>query len=123
MTALQWAIVWAFIGAVVVVVAVLIEPDTGHIPRKLVPLMVAVPSAAFGAIAGLIFASVTAPVSFGFHLGRRETTLVGAAIGGATGFVFMNLLAHSVVTIVLGVLLGALLAFRSTRPETSLQTE
>jgi len=37
MTTLKWAAVWALAGAAMGVVATLIEPDTGHIPRHLVP--------------------------------------------------------------------------------------
>lgn len=81
--------------------------------------MIAVPSAAFGAVAGLIFASVVTPVNISASLGPKGRTLIGAMIGAATGMVFMNLLAHSIVTVLLGAGLGALLAFRFARPEAS----
>ena len=114
-TGLKWAAVWALAGAAMGVVATLIEPDTGHIPRHLVPLMIAVPSAAFGVVAGLIFASVVAPVKINVSLGPKGRALFGGVVGGATGMVFMNMLAHSVVTVLLAALLGALLAVRFTR--------
>jgi hypothetical protein len=75
MTTLTWAVVWALAGAAMGVVATLIEPDTGHIPRHLVPVMIAVPSAAFGAVAGLIFASVMASVNITVSLGPKGRTL------------------------------------------------
>jgi hypothetical protein len=123
MTAFKWAAVWALAGAAMGVVATLIEPDTGHIPRHLVPLMIAVPSAAFGAIAGLIFASVVAPGNISVSLGPKGRTLLGSVIGGLTGLVFMNLLTHSVVAVLFAAILGALLAIRFTRLETTVEKE
>ncbi|SRR6266481_2165600 len=121
MMTLKWAAAWALAGAAMGVVATLIEPDTGHIPRHLVPVMIAVPSAAFGAVAGLIFASVVASVNISVSLGPKGRTLLGSVIGGLTGLVFMNLLAHSVLTVLSAALLGALLAIRFTKPETPVE--
>jgi len=92
-TALKWAIVWGLVGAAMGVLATTLEPDTGHIPRNLVPLMMAVPSAVFGAIAGLIFASVMTPVHVSDFLGPRGRVVLGAVIGATAGTIFMNLLA------------------------------
>jgi len=116
-TALKWAVVWALAGAAMGVVATLIEPDTGHIPHNLIPLMMGVPSAIFGAIAGLIFASVMTPVRISSLLGLKGRMFLGSAVGAIAGIVFMNLLAHSVITILLAAFLGGALAARFTRPE------
>lgn len=116
-TALKWAIVWGLAGAATGVVATMIEPDTGHIPRHLVPLMVGVPSAAFGGLAGLILASVMTPAHIGDFVGLRGRVVLGGIIGGTAGIVFMNLLAHSVITIILAALLGAVLAARFAKSE------
>ena len=116
-TAFKWAIVWGLVGAAMGVLATTLEPDTGHIPRNLVPLMMAVPSAVFGAIAGLIFASVLTAVHVSDFLGPRGRVVLGTVIGATAGIVFMNLLAHSVITIILAAFLGAALAARFARSE------
>jgi hypothetical protein len=116
-TTLKWAIVWGLAGAAMGVVATLIEPDTGHIPRKLVPVMIGLPSAAFGAVAGLLFASVLVPAHISASLGPTGRVVLGGVVGGAVGMIFMNLLAHSVVTVLLAAFLGAALAARFARPE------
>jgi len=56
-----WALLWGLTGAAAGAVMTLIDPDTGHIPRAMVPLMIGVPSAVFGALAGLLFALVVVP--------------------------------------------------------------
>ena len=94
----------------------LIDPDTGHIPRTMVPLMIGVPSAVFGALAGLLFALVVVPAGIRIPLGTTGRTLLGATVGGIVGIVFMNILAHSIVTVALAALLGAALGARFTRP-------
>ncbi len=116
-TAGTWAVVWGLVGAAVGAVSTVVEPDTGHIPRNLVPLMMGVPSAVFGAIAGLIFASVMAPVRISSLLGPKGRMFLGAAVGATAGIVFMNLLAHSFITILLAAFLGGALAARFTRSE------
>ncbi len=116
-TTVTWAVVWGLVGAAVGAVATVIEPDTGHIPRNLVPLMMGVPSAVFGAIAGLIFASVMAPVRISSLLGPKGRVFLGGAVGATAGIIFMNLFAHSVITILLAALLGGALAVRFTRSE------
>ncbi len=112
-----WAVVWGLVGAAAGAVATVIEPDTGHIPRNLVPLMMGVPSAVFGAIAGLIFASVMAPVRISSLLGPKGRMLLGGAVGATVGIIFMNLFAHSVISILLAALLGGSLAARFARSE------
>ncbi len=116
-TTVTWAVVWGLVGAAVGAVSTVVEPDTGHIPRNLVPLMMGVPSAVFGAIAGLIFASVMAPVRISSLLGPKGRMFLGAAVGATAGIVFMNLLAHSVITILLAAFLGGALAARFARSE------
>ena len=41
-TALQWALAWGLTGAAAGVVMILVEPDTGHIGRSFVPIMVGI---------------------------------------------------------------------------------
>jgi hypothetical protein len=116
-TALTWAVVWGMAGEGVGVVGTIIDPDTGHIPRQIVPVMIGIPSAAFGAVAGLIFASITTRAGISTALGAGGRTIVGCIIGEIAGIVFMNILAHSIIAVVLAALLGAALGARITRPE------
>ena len=120
-TALKWAVVWGLAGAAAAALATVIEPDTGHIPRHLVPLMVGVPSAAFGCLAGLLFAAVMAPVRIRDLVGLTGRVILGGFIGGTVGILFMNLLAHSVLTVILAAFLGAVLGGRVAKSGTSLQ--
>jgi hypothetical protein len=78
--------------------------------------MIGVPSAAFGALAGLLFALVVVPADIRIPLGTTGRTLLGATVGGIVGLVFMNILAHSIVTVGLAALLGSALGARFTRP-------
>jgi hypothetical protein len=114
-TTVIWAVVWGLVGAAVGAVATVIQPDTGHIPRNLVPLMIGVPSGVFGAIAGLIFASVMAPVRISSLVGLKGRIFLGTVVGATAGIVFMNLLAPSVLTVFLAALLGGVLAVRFVR--------
>ena len=63
--------------------------DTGHVPHRLVPVMIDVPSAALGAIAGLNFASVMAPANINVLVGPKGRALLGGILGDAIGQVFM----------------------------------
>jgi hypothetical protein len=114
-TTLTWAIAWGLVGAAVGAVSTVIKPDTGYIPHNFVPLMMGVPRAAFGAMAVPIFASVMAPVRITSLLGLKGRMLLGAVVGAIAGIVLMNLLAHSVITILLATFLGAALAARFAR--------
>jgi hypothetical protein len=67
-----WALLWGLTGAAVGAVMTLIDPDTGHIPRTMVLLMIGVPSAVFGALAGLLFALVVVPAAFASHSAPPE---------------------------------------------------
>jgi len=116
-TTVTWAVVWGLVGAAVGAVATVIEPDTGHIPRNLVPLMMGVPSAVFGAIAGLIFASVMARAHISSLLGPKGRMFLCGSLVATVGIIFMNLFAHSVITILLAALLGGALAVRFARSE------
>lgn len=116
-TALKWAVVWGLVGAAMGAVATIVEPDTGHIPRNLVPLMIGLPSSVFGFIAGLIFAFVMTPIQVNSFLGLKGRVFLGAIVGATAGIVFMNLLAHSVVAILLAAFLGGTLAARFVRSE------
>lgn len=111
-----WALLWGLTGAAAGAILTLIDPDTGHIPRAMVPLMIGVSSAVLGALAGLLFALIVVPAGIRIPLGTTGRTLLGATVGGIVGIVFMNILAHSIVTIALASLLGAALGARFTRP-------
>jgi hypothetical protein len=123
MTTLKWAVVWGLAGAAMGVVATLIEPDTGHIPRNLVPVMIGVPRAVFGAVAGLLFASVMVSAHIQASLGPTGRAALGGAVGAAVGMIFMNLLAHSVVTVVFAAFWGAALAARFARRKSLAEKE
>jgi hypothetical protein len=70
----------------------------------------------FGAVTGLLLALIVVPAGIRIPLGTTGRTLVGATVGGIVGIVFMNILAHSIVTVALAALLGAALGARFTRP-------
>jgi hypothetical protein len=57
------------------------------------------------------------PVHVSDFLGPRGRVVLGAVIGGTAGIIFMNPLAHSVITIILAAFLGAALAARFARSE------
>ena len=106
----KWAVAWGIVGALARLVSILVDPDTGHIPNYDVPLMIGVPSAAFGALAGLMFASLS------YSVRRKNPTsanraLLGAAVAGAAGFAFMKVLAHSILVIPITALLGSVLGW------------
>jgi chromate transport protein ChrA len=83
--------------------------------------MIGLPSAVCGAIAGLIFASVMTPIQVGAYLGLKGRVALGTIVGATAGIVFMNLLAHSVLTIFLAAFLGGALAARFVRSEATYQ--
>jgi hypothetical protein len=116
-TTVTWAVVWGLAGAAMGVVMIVISPATGHIARPMVPVIVGIPSAAFGAIAGCLFACIMSAESVSRALGRWGRSVLGLIMGGAAGVVFMDLLAHSIVTVVLAALLGAVLAAWYAGPE------
>ncbi len=78
--------------------------------------MIGVPSAVFEALAGLVFALIVVPAGIRIPLGTTGRTLLGATVGGIVSIVFMNILAHSIVTVALAAVLGAALGARFTRP-------
>lgn len=116
-----WAVVWGLTGAAMGVVTTLMEPDTGHIPRSLVPIMFGLPSAAFGAVAGMPFACVLASANINTSLGPIGRVILGGVVGAGAGMIFMNHLAHSIVAVLLSAFLGATLAIRFARAETPAQ--
>ncbi|MDP9337888.1 MAG: hypothetical protein M3P45_03365 [Acidobacteriota bacterium] len=120
LTALQWAVLWGLVGATAGVVATIVEPDTGHIDPKFVPIMIGVPSAAFGALAGLVFASMVVPSNIRF-LGPKGRVVIGGVVCAAVGAIFMNVLAHSAIAILLAAFLGAALAARFVKPDSPVE--
>jgi hypothetical protein len=100
------------------VIMIIVEPDTGHVPRHWVPVMVGMPSAVFGALAGIVFGAVATSAGLGAPFGPIGRSVVGAAVGGSVGVVFMSLLAHSFLTILLATGLSAYLGFRYTKART-----
>jgi hypothetical protein len=123
LTALKWAVVWGLVGAAAGAIATLIEPDTGHVPRNLVPLMIGVPSAAFGFVSGLLFAVLLASPHIGDLFGLKGRLILGSFVGGAVGIVFMNLLAHSAVTVLVAAILGAALGAHSVKSRVLVPTK
>jgi hypothetical protein len=117
LTAVKWAVVWGLFGAAIGAVATIIEPDTGHIPRNRVPLLIGLPSAVFGAIAGLIYGVLMMPARVSDVLGAKGRVTLGAVIGAAAGIVLMNLFAHSFWAVILAALLGGVLAASAARSD------
>lgn len=108
--AAMWAFAWGITGAMIGAVITIFQPDTGHIPSNMVPIMVGVPSAAVGLGAGLLYGTLAVAFGMEVRLGKRGRTILGAAVGCAAGVVFMRVLAHSYLTVVVTVLLGVFLA-------------
>jgi hypothetical protein len=110
LTAAIWSLAWGIAGAVAGAVMTVFHPDTGHIPADKIPLLIGLPSALFGSIGGLLYSSLAAALGAETRSGMKVRTILGAGIGGIAGLIFMKLLAHSYLTILVAVLLGALLA-------------
>ena len=111
-----WAVLWGLTGAAAGAVMTVIEPDTGHISHSLVPFMIGIPSAVFGAAAGLVFVLIALLADIRSPLSITGKTLLGGSVGAIVGVVFMIVLAHTFVTVVLTTLMGAGLGSRFTQP-------
>lgn len=112
-TVLRWSAIWGLAGGVMGLVAILVEPDTGHIPRHLVPIMIGVPALLLGAIAGLLFALVTVPANTSSPMAGKGRILFGAFVGAMAGLALMYIFSHSFYTIPIAALLGGALAART----------
>lgn len=53
-----WTLAWGIAGAAIGGVVTVFQPDTGHIPANMVPILIGVPNAAFGLVTGLIYGTV-----------------------------------------------------------------
>lgn len=105
-----WSLVWGIAGAAVGIIITFFQPDTGHIPVNKIPLLVGVPSAAFGLCAGLLYGILAVALGLELRIGARGRLILGACVGGAAGVVFMRVLAHSYLTVLVATVLGMLLA-------------
>jgi hypothetical protein len=109
LTTVAWMIAWGVIAAAITAVVTVIQPDTGHIPRQKVPLMIGIPSAVFGGIAGFIFACVLEANGVPKLLGARSRLVLGALFGASAGILSMNFLSDSIFAVLFSALLGAIL--------------
>lgn len=105
-TTVTWAVVWGFSGAVLGLIAIIVRPDTGHIPRYEVPFLIGIPTGVVGIIGGAVFALV------GDQRGSAKTRgIIGATVGGAMGIALMLLTHTSFHNAAFWVVLGAALGF------------
>lgn len=88
-------------------VAVVIHPDTGHIPTYAVPLMLGIPGVALGLLAGGAFSCfvVVGHGKYQTHLGERM--LVGAVIGAVAGQIIVWAFSLDGFVLVVPVIIGA----------------
>jgi hypothetical protein len=93
----SWFIIW------------IINPDTGHISAFDAGVMIGIGAAAFGALAGAIFALLVLRIPFVQRFGRIGFLLLGAIVGAIVGGIAWIALFHTLWTMVVAVLLGAVL--------------
>jgi hypothetical protein len=108
--AVMWTVAWGISGAAIGAIVTVFHSDTGHIPSEQIPILIGVPSAAFGLAAGLLYGALAVAFGAEVSLGTKGRTILGAGVGCVAGIVFMRVLAHSYLTILVAVLLGILLA-------------
>ena len=114
-TSLSWALVGGFATAAMGLLALVFNPDTGHVPRYAVPVMLGIPGFLLGLLAGAAFSCLTIAVheTYGTRLGERM--LLGAAIGAVAGqtigWAFSQGQLTSVMTIIIGAWLAAVLGW------------
>lgn len=107
---IRWAVAWGLAGVGSGWFMTILQPDTGHVPRGLVLLMITLPSMLFGGSAGVIFAMLTRPCQTTPIASAKRRVVLGGTVSGAVGVVFMVLWAHSIVTLILSTILGVGLA-------------
>ena len=121
-TALSWALVGGFATAAMGLLAVVFYPDTGHVPRYAVPLMLGIPGFILGLLAGAAFSCLTTAVNETYRTRLGERMLLGAAIGAVAGqtivWAFSQGRLTSVMTVIIGAWLAAVLGWHrhSKRP-------
>ncbi|HEV2697659.1 MAG TPA: hypothetical protein VGU90_06675, partial [Terriglobales bacterium] len=84
---IQWMLFWGLVAAAFVAIVTTIQPDTGHVPRAEVPLMIGVPSAILGGIVGLIFACLMEASHQRNFLGRTVRVFVVGIMGTSAGII------------------------------------
>ena len=103
-----WTIAWGLSGVLLALIALVIQPDTGHVPRYEVPLLLGIPLALCGVVGGSIFGVVG-----GSYKGKARVILGGLAggIGGIAPAWFPGWRSVALaLSIVVGISLGAALA-------------
>jgi hypothetical protein len=111
-TTILWAVVCGLSGAVLAVVVTITEPDTGHIPREFVPLMVGVPTAALGALGGIICGFALTRAHADDLLGFRGRKVIGGYVGGAAAIICVSILVPSFIAVIPAGFLGAVTGAR-----------
>jgi hypothetical protein len=84
-TALSWALVGGFATAAMGPLPVVFHPDTGHVPRYGVPVMLGIPGFILGLLAGAAFSCLATAVHETHRTRLGERMLLGAAIGTVAG--------------------------------------
>lgn len=106
-TALSWALVGGFSTAAMGLLAVVIHPDTGHVPTYGVPVMLGIPGFILGLIAGAAFSCLATTVKETYRTRLGERMLLGAAIGVVAGLVILWLFSQAQLVAVTLVIIGA----------------
>jgi len=110
MTATRIILRWSFIPSVISALIIwIINPDTGHISAFDAGIMIAIFEAPFGALAGAIFALLVLRIPFVQRFGRIGFLLLGAFVGAIVGGIAWITGFHTLWTMVVAVLLGAVL--------------
>jgi hypothetical protein len=104
-TALIWAFAWGMCAWLVGLIEIIRHPDSGHVGPGLALLILICTSAVFGALAGFAFAGLGTLLA-----SSRARVLLGAMVGAAAGSLLMRVLLHTIVTVVVASLLGAVMA-------------
>ena len=112
LTMTEWAAFWGIVGAAFAAVATVIQPDTGHIPREKVPLMIGVPSAMLGSVVGLVFACTAEAFHEKNLMGNKVRAVVLGILSACSAVVIMNVLAPSLLSVIPAGFIGGVLTFR-----------
>jgi hypothetical protein len=109
-TALSWALVGGFATAAMGLLAVAFHPDTGHVPTYAVPVMLGIPGFILGLLAGTAFSCLATAVHETYTTRLGERMLLGALIGAVAGQTIVWTFSQSQLTSVMTVIIGAWLA-------------
>jgi hypothetical protein len=74
-----WTVAWGLSGVLLGLMALVVQPDTGHVPRREVLLLIGIPLALCGVVGGSIFGVVG-----GSYKGKARVIL-GGLTGGIAG--------------------------------------